>query len=197
MSSPVAAPDEARPVAGTPRRRHTARWVAGGVAVVLVVVAVVAVTRPSAQATSVASPLIGRAAPPLVARDFSGRSVSLAGDRGDVVVLNFFASWCPPCAAEEPNLARLAFETSRQHAAVRLVSVDIDDSAAGARRFLSSWGVSWPAVPDHAGQYASEFGVGSPPMTFFVDPGGTVVAAFTGPMSYGQLTSTLAAVRRD
>jgi cytochrome c biogenesis protein CcmG, thiol:disulfide interchange protein DsbE len=196
VTLPVAAPPEAGAPKGAPRRRHTARIVAGAVAAVLVVVAVVAATRPSAQATSVSSPLIGHVAPPLAARDFSGGLVSLARDRGDVVVLNFFASWCPPCAAEEPNLARLAFETSRQHAAVRLVSVDIDDSAAGARRFLSSWGVRWPAVPDHAGQYASEFGVGSPPMTFFVDPAGTVVAAFTGPMSYGQLTSTLAAIRR-
>jgi cytochrome c biogenesis protein CcmG, thiol:disulfide interchange protein DsbE len=180
-----------------PRRRHTARLVAGAVLVILVVVAVVAVTRPSAEATSVDSPLIGHAAPALSALSFSGQPVSLANDRGQVVVLDFFASWCPPCAAEEPNLARLAFETAHSRPAVRLVSVDIDDSAAGARQFLTSWGVSWPAVPDDGGRYASEFGVGSPPMTFFIDPAGTVVAAFSGPMTYGQLTTTLAAVRRD
>jgi cytochrome c biogenesis protein CcmG, thiol:disulfide interchange protein DsbE len=196
LSGPPPPAAQGAPPGAAPRRRHTARWVAGAVAVVLVVVAVVVATRPSEEATAVDSPLIGHAAPPLVARDFSGHLVSLAADRGDVVVLDFFASWCPPCAAEQPNLARLAFETSRQHADVRLVSVDIDDSTAGARRFLDSWGVTWPAVPDHAGQYASEFGVGSPPMTFFLDTAGTVEAAFSGPMSYGQLTSTLASLRR-
>jgi cytochrome c biogenesis protein CcmG/thiol:disulfide interchange protein DsbE len=170
--------------------------VAGLVAVVLVAVAVVAVTRPSAQASSVDSPLVGRPAPALVARSFDGRLVSLPEDRGDVIVVNFFASWCPPCAAEEPSLAHFAFSSRQQRAPVKLVSVDIDDSTAGARRFLSQWGVSWPAVPDHSGAFASEFGVGSPPMTFFVDSAGKVVAAFAGPMSYEQLTSTLAAVRR-
>ena len=61
-----------------PRRRHTAGWVAGAVVVVLVVVAVVVATRPSAQATSVDSPLIGHAAPPLTTCDFSAGSPRLA-----------------------------------------------------------------------------------------------------------------------
>jgi len=176
----------------TPRRRHAARWAAGLVAAALVALALVAATRPSAQASSVASPLVGRPAPALSARSFGGQGVSLAADRGQVVVVNFFASWCPPCAAEEPNLARLAFEVSRQRLPVRLVSVDIDDSTAGARRFVAQWGVTWPVVPDHSGRFAGEFGVGSPPMTFFVDRSGTVVAAFSGPMTYRQLEATVA-----
>jgi cytochrome c biogenesis protein CcmG, thiol:disulfide interchange protein DsbE len=160
------------------------------------VVAIVAATRPSFQATSVASPLIGRGAPPLAARDFGGRTVSLAQDRGKFVVVNFFASWCPPCAAEEPNLVRFAFEQRQQKSDVALLSVDIDDSTAGARRFVSDFGIGWPAVPDHAGEYASAFGVGSPPMTFLIDPTGTVVAAFAGPMTYPQLNAMLAVARR-
>ena len=182
---------------GAPRRRtHTARWVAGGVAVVLVVVAIVAATRPSYQATAIESPLIGHRAPALSARTFGGQPFSLAKDRGDYVVVNFFASWCPPCEAEEPNLVRFAFEQRRQAAHVDMLSVDIDDSAAAGRRFISEWGITWPAIPDRAGELANDFGVGSPPMTFLVDPAGTVVAAFTGPVTYGQLNSVLAAARR-
>jgi cytochrome c biogenesis protein CcmG, thiol:disulfide interchange protein DsbE len=178
------------------RRRHTARWVAGGVAVVLVVVAIVAATRPSNQATAVASPLIGHRAPMLVARDFAGQQISLASDRGHFVVVNFFASWCPPCQAEEPNLVHFNFEQHQRHANVDMLSVDIDDSTSGARRFVSDFAVTWPAIPDSAGQYAAAFGVGSPPMTFFVDPAGTVVAALAGPVTYSQLNSVLAAARR-
>ncbi|MGH9008156.1 MAG: TlpA family protein disulfide reductase, partial [Acidimicrobiales bacterium] len=175
------------PAMGGPKRhRHTARWVAGAVAVVLAVVAVVAGTRPSAQATSVASPLIGHRAPSISAIDFGGRPASLGRDRGDFVFVNFFASWCPPCASEEPNLLRFAFAHEKQ-SDVALLSVDIDDSTSGARQFVTRWGLTWPAVPDHAGQFASAFGVGSPPMTFLVDPSGTVVAAFAGPMTYRQL----------
>jgi thiol-disulfide isomerase/thioredoxin len=178
------------------RRRHTARWVAGGVTVVLVVVAIVAATRPSSQATAVPSPLIGHRAPALSARDFGGQRISLTADRGHFVVVNFFASWCPPCQAEEPNLVHFAFEQKEAGTGVDMVSVDIDDSTAAARQFVSQFAITWPAIPDRAGQLASAFGVGSPPMTFFIDPAGTVVAAFAGPVQYGQLTSTLAAARR-
>jgi cytochrome c biogenesis protein CcmG, thiol:disulfide interchange protein DsbE len=178
------------------RRRHTARWVAGGVAVVLVVVAIVVATRPSNQATEVASPLIGHRAPALAARDFAGREISLAADHGHFVVVNFFASWCPPCQAEEPNLVHFNFEQRELHADVDLLSVDIDDSTSGARRFVSDFAVTWPAIPDSAGEFAAAFGVGSPPMTFFVDPEGTVVAALAGPVTYSQLNSVLAAARR-
>jgi cytochrome c biogenesis protein CcmG/thiol:disulfide interchange protein DsbE len=155
-----------------------------------------AATWPSALATAVASPLIGHRAPPIAAVDFGGRPASLARDRGDFVFVNFFASWCPPCASEEPNLIRFAFTHQHKQSDVALLSVDIDDSTAGARQFVAQWGLTWPAVPDHAGQFASAFGVGSPPMTFLVDPAGTVVAAFAGPMTFSQLNSALALARR-
>ena len=179
------------------RRRHTARWAAGGVVVVLVVVAVVAATRPSSQATAVQSPLLGRPAPALSGRDFQGHDVSLAADRGHYVVVNFFASWCPPCAEEAPNLVQFDFEQQRHRSGVDLLSVDIDDTDAAARLFVTEQGLRWPALPDHSGEIAGAFGVGSPPMTFVVDPAGTVVAALAGPASYAQLNEALEAARRD
>jgi cytochrome c biogenesis protein CcmG/thiol:disulfide interchange protein DsbE len=189
---------EAGPAPGSPRRRrHTPRWVAGGVALVLVVVAIVAATRPSSQATSVETPLLGQSAPALAGDDFTGQAVSLAADRGHVVVVNFFASWCPPCQAEEPNLEQFAFKQLAAGSGVRMLSVDIDDTASGARKFLDDWGPTWPAVPDRAGQLASAFGVSAPPMTFFIDRSGTVVAALAGPATYDQLVTGVAAAARD
>jgi cytochrome c biogenesis protein CcmG, thiol:disulfide interchange protein DsbE len=179
------------------RRRHTARWVTGALLVVIVVVSVVLATRPTVQATVVQSPLDGHAAPAISATTFSGAHVSLAAMRGRYVFVNFFASWCPPCAAEAPALVDFNFEQHRDSNGAALVSVDIDDSASAGAQFVDQQGITWPALPDHAGTIANAYGVGSPPMTFLINPGGRVVTAYAGPASLSQLQGMLASARRD
>ena len=113
MSTLAAPPEGAGPPPAAPSRRHTARWVAGGVAGVLVVVAVVAALQPSYQAARLPSPLLGHPAPQFSGTDLAGGRVSLSSYRGRYVYVNFFASWCPPCQAEEPNLVTFAFQQQR------------------------------------------------------------------------------------
>jgi len=181
---------------GARRPRHTARWVAGAVLVVLVVVAVVAATRPSYQATQVGSPLLGRPAPQFSGTDFAGRRVSLSDYRGRYVYLNFFASWCPPCQAEEPNLVAFDFQQQRAASGAALISVVFNDSDVAARQFVTKWGQEWPAVPDSGGSIANAYGVESPPMTFLVNPKGVIVGVWAGPVKASQLDSMLALARR-
>jgi peroxiredoxin len=179
------------------RSRHRVRWLAAGVLAVLVVVAVVAATRPSYQATQVGSPLLGRMAPNFSGRDFQGHVVTLSSYRGHYVYLNFFASWCPPCQAEEPNLVSFDSEQHRVHSGVALVSVVFNDSDAAAEQFVSTSGQSWPAVPDHNGAIANAYGVESPPMTFLIDPKGVIVGVWAGPVKATQLDAMLAQDRRS
>jgi cytochrome c biogenesis protein CcmG, thiol:disulfide interchange protein DsbE len=178
-------------------RRHVTRWVAGGVAVVLVAVAIVAATRPSQQATQVESPLVGHQAPALSGTRLSGGRFSLASERGHYVYVNFFASWCSPCQQEEPALQDFAFRQSRDGSqGARMVSVVFNDTVGDARRFVSDWGIGWPVVPDSGGTIANRYGVGSPPMTFLVDPSGVVVGSWVGPVTVAQLDKLLSAARR-
>jgi cytochrome c biogenesis protein CcmG/thiol:disulfide interchange protein DsbE len=177
-------------------RRHLTRWVAGGVLVALVAVAVVAATRPSSQATQVQSPLVGHRAPVLSGTALTGREFSLAQERGHYVYVNFFASWCPPCQEEEPALVDFAFRQSRVRSGARMVSVVFNDTLSDARRFVADWGIRWPVVPDSEGAIANRYGVGSPPMTFLVDPSGVVVGTWVGPVTVTQLDQMLAAARR-
>ncbi len=180
-----------------PPRRHLTRWVAGGVLVVLVAVSVVAATRPSSQATQVQSPLVGHRAPLLSGTTLAGRAFSLAGERGHYVYVNFFASWCPPCQEEEAALVDFAFRQSREGAdGARMVSVVFNDTVSDARRFVTDWGIRWPVVPDSQGAIANRYGVGSPPMTFLVDPSGVVVGTWVGPVTVAQLDQMLGAARR-
>ncbi|MDA8313507.1 MAG: TlpA disulfide reductase family protein [Actinomycetota bacterium] len=182
---------------GAGRRRHLTRWVAGAVLAVLVGVAVVVATRPSSQATQVQSPLVGHRAPTLRATTLAGGHFSLSAERGHYVYVNFFASWCPPCQQEEPALVDFAFRESRLGSSgARLVSVVFNDTVRDARRFVSDWGVRWPVVLDDEGTIANRYGVGSPPMTFLVDPAGVVVGTWIGPVTVAQLDQMLSAARR-
>lgn len=178
------------------RLRHPARWIAGGLIAILVVVAVVAATRPSYQATQVGSPLLGRPAPSFSGTDLAGHPVSLAQYRGRYVYVNFFASWCPPCQQEEPALVDFANRQAHQRDGAALVGVVFNDSVSAARTFaVTQWGDQWPAVVDSGGAIANRYGVGSPPMTFLVDPQGKVVGTWAGPVTVGELDSMLARAR--
>lgn len=188
MTSQVVAP----PARGS---RHPTRWVAGALLLALVIVAIVAATRPSEQATQVQSPLVGRAAPPLAGTSLTGKRFSLGQERGHYVYVNFFASWCPSCQDEQQALMDFAFHQGRQADGARMVSVVFNDTVNDARAYATEWGIQWPVVPDHGGAIANRYGVEAPPMTFLVDPQGIVVGTWEGPVTVPQLDRMLRAAR--
>jgi cytochrome c biogenesis protein CcmG, thiol:disulfide interchange protein DsbE len=177
---------DAAPARARPHRRHTARWVALVALVVGAALVALLATRPQQTATEVDTPLVGQSAPGIAGPTLSGGSFDLAALRGRWVVVNFFASWCPPCQQEQPELIAFAY-AHRAPGAAALVGVVFDDSASTARSFMRSTGGTWPAVIDPGGQIALDYGVRGPPETFIVSPQGTVVAHFDGPMTDASL----------
>jgi cytochrome c biogenesis protein CcmG/thiol:disulfide interchange protein DsbE len=180
-------------------RRHTTRWIAGAILLVLAIVGVVLATRTPQEAAPVNSPLVGHAAPVFSGTDLrTGQKVSLAKLRGHYVFVNFFASWCVPCQNEAPDLVTFYYSQASKLNGARLVSVVFHDETASARQFLISQGAVWPAVNDPGGTIAQDYGVTGPPTTFLVDPSGRVtVEPYEGPATEANLEHMLAEARRD
>ncbi|GBD15558.1 Thiol-disulfide oxidoreductase ResA [bacterium HR26] len=122
----------------------------------------------------------GRLAPGFTLTTFDGRPMSLAAYRGRTVVLNFWASWCPPCREEAPVLRQFA----ARHAggSVVLLGVDVWDKEPDARAFLAEFGLSYPNALDRDGLVSIEYGVSGVPETYVIGPDGRLLGKYTGPV---------------
>jgi cytochrome c biogenesis protein CcmG/thiol:disulfide interchange protein DsbE len=141
------------------------------------------------------SPLVGGPAPrfDLPRLDGPGK-VSLASLRGQVVVVNFWASWCPPCREEHDSL-EAAWSRYRDQGLV-LVGVSYQDRASSALAFRDELGGDWPLVEDPGSRTALAYGVTGPPETFVIDRDGRVALKFYGPVDYGRLTDAVSPLLR-
>lgn len=181
---------------GTRRRSHRSgfylRLASGLVIVGTLVLAVALANRFGTDPNLVASPLIGQAAPDLVLPRLDGRGdLDLTGLRGQVVVVNFWASWCVACRAEHDDLVATA--SAFQDRGVGFVGVVYQDNPLSAMRFLDElgWGDNYEYVFDPSSRVAISFGVFGVPETFFIDPEGVVVGKITGESNATLLGTTL------
>jgi cytochrome c biogenesis protein CcmG/thiol:disulfide interchange protein DsbE len=101
-------------------------------------------------------------------------SRSLAQFRGKVVVLNVFASWCPPCLAEAPMLEREEQQIAKHHATI--LGVTYQDNSNDSEAFVRRQHITYPVVRDASGNFARAFGVNGVPETFVINRQGKIVA---------------------
>jgi thiol-disulfide isomerase/thioredoxin len=95
-----------------------------------------------------------------------GETIGPSTYRGEVVVVNFWASWCGPCRREQPGLQRLHEEYGGR--GVQFLGIDFKDDPAAARTYLNEFGVTYPSVADPSGRLAYEFRIPYLPATIIV-----------------------------
>lgn len=155
----------------------------------VVVLSVFLGTRPSADDIKTPSPLLGKAAPTATLSLVHGGTIHLGGASPDITVINFWASWCGPCATESPELSTFAWNNRLDH--VKVVGVLFNDLASNALSFEHQYGNLFPTAVDTGGQYANAFGVTAPPTTFVLDRHGRVAAVFVGAVTASQLDNAV------
>jgi len=125
----------------------------------------------------------GSVAPAFRLPALAGGEVDLGSLRGRVVVLNFWATWCPPCVAEMPSLERLHRALGPEGLAVVTVSTDVDE--AELARFVSEHGLTLPVLRDPGGRVAAgAYRTTGYPETFTLDRGGVVLEHVIGPAEW-------------
>lgn len=126
------------------------------------------------------APELGYRAPDLVLSDFEGHDVRLSRYRGTPVLLNFWATWCPPCRAEMPDLQ--AFH-ERYGGRIVVLGVNWNDDLSDARAFLEEYGVTYPNLIDRQGKAFVKYRLTGLPTSFWIDEQGVIRGVWYGAMT--------------
>ena len=125
-----------------------------------------------AASTLAASGMEGQPAPDFALKSSSGENMRLSEHRGDVVMINFWATWCGPCRQEMPLLDELY--TRYQRVGFNLLGVNIDDDSRRAMKMIEELGVSFPVLFDARKEVSKLYSVEAMPVTVLVDREGNV-----------------------
>jgi peroxiredoxin len=187
------------------QRQMTGRWIAAGAAACAVALLTVplmikgartsreaAVEAPAASTPATATSKGETAKLDLVVKDMNGASVRLADYKGQVILLNFWATWCGPCQAEIPELVNTYAEYKDR--GVVILGMSIDDTAETLRAYAAQKRMQYPVLlmQDDVDQaYGPIFGV---PVTFFIGRDGTISKKHFGPVTKEQVDQEIKAL---
>ncbi|MGD0796556.1 MAG: TlpA disulfide reductase family protein [Acidobacteriaceae bacterium] len=145
---------------------------------------------PVSSANAKALALLGKPAPDFTLPDPKASQFHLADSRGNVVVLAFWATWCPPCRAEMPMFKKLQTEMASQGVSVVLIA---NDDPAKASAYLTRSKLDLWSLTDGDRAVSTLYGANALPKTFVLDRNGTVAKVILGKASEHELRTTIAA----
>jgi cytochrome c biogenesis protein CcmG, thiol:disulfide interchange protein DsbE len=127
-------------------------------------------------------PQLGDAAPNFALPTLKGETLRLSDYRRQVVVLNLWATWCPPCVEETPSLKKFADQMASRGVAV--VSISVDEDAKALADFVSKYDLTYPVARDPDQAVASRYGTFKFPETYILDEDGRIADKFIGAVDW-------------
>jgi peroxiredoxin len=128
------------------------------------------------------APRVGAEAPDFTLADINGKDVKLSSLRGKPVMVNFWATWCPPCRAEIPEIVKMYTETGASRP-YEVLGVATQSDSATIKAFSQEFNMTFPLLPDVNGRVVSNYHVLPIPTTFFIDRDGIIRYIQTGPVT--------------
>lgn len=125
----------------------------------------------------------GMPAPDFTLPDLDGKMVSLSDHRGEVVLLNIWATWCPPCVEEMPSMEKLYRELKDENFEILAVSIDVSGAKA-VLPFMEKHKLSFPALTDTGGILQRLYQTTGVPESFIIDENGIIVEKVIGPRDW-------------
>ncbi|MBI2329207.1 MAG: redoxin family protein [Chloroflexi bacterium] len=136
------------------------------------------------------APRVGRLAPDFTLTNLEGNSLTLSDLRGKAVFINFWATWCPPCRAEMPEIEAVYQQYKNKNVVV--IGVDLYEDESLVRQYVERGGFSWTFVIDSNGEVTKNYAITAIPTSFFLDKEGVIQAVNIGAMTEKAMASQLA-----
>jgi len=129
--------------------------------------------------------LVGKKTPFFVAPKVGGQLISLEDYKERPLILNFWASWCPPCRDETPGMERVWRKYKDE--GVIILGINVQDGEKEAERYISEFGVTFSNALDLDGSITVDYGITGLPVTFFINKKGFVIGRWVGSISEDKL----------
>lgn len=133
--------------------------------------------------STVEAPRVGFRAPNFILKDLNGGMISIAGLRGKVVMINFWATWCGPCKVEMPSMNRLYNDLKGRDFEILAISSDVQGEKV-VKPFIAQGRFNFTVLIDSSFKVNSDYGVTGIPTTFLVDKDGVITYKIFGPRDW-------------